>query len=148
MSSLGETRHSTTTLSFGVQNDCIKTAAKFGGVAQTRIFFSIQRIFAEDESIQITRIAEAIEAIEEAGDSHTEVKEAANGGVVEVKEAATDGVAKEPVLKVLPRPSSAKSPGRPQRPLRPLKTSRSSRSSKHTRVAAKGRWRRRGQRSC
>ena len=27
MSSLGETRHSTTTLSFGVQHDCIKTAA-------------------------------------------------------------------------------------------------------------------------
>ena len=47
--------------------DCIKTAAKFGGVAQTRIFFSIQRIFAEDESIQITRIAEAIEeAVETA----------------------------------------------------------------------------------
>ena len=64
MSSLEETRH-TITLSFGVQNDCIKTAAKFGGVAH-QDFFSIQRIFAEDESIQITRIAEAIEAIEEA----------------------------------------------------------------------------------
>ena len=71
------------------------------------------------ENVEPVEVEEAIEAIEKA----------------EVKEAATDGVAKEPVLKVLPRPSSAKSPGRTQRPLRPLKTSRSSRSSKHTRVA-------------
>ena len=75
------------------------------------------------ENVEPVEVEEAIEAIEKA----------------EVKEAATDGVAKEPVLKVLPRPSSAKSPGRTQRPLRPLKTSRSSRSSKHTRVAPKGR---------
>ena len=46
-----------------------------------------------DESIQITRIAEAIETIEEAADSHSEVKEAVEDNVI--KEAAEDGVVKE-----------------------------------------------------
>ena len=73
MSSLGETRH-TTTLSFGVQHDYIKTAAEFGGVAQTRIF-------AEDESIHIPRIVED-NVIKEAG-------VAAKGGVVKVLLKAT-----------------------------------------------------------
>ena len=85
MSSLGETRHSTsTTLSFGV-HDCIKTAAKFGGVAQTRIF-------AEDESSQISRI-EAAETKEAAGDGVVkEAGVAAKGG-----EAVLDSLVKDAV---------------------------------------------------
>ena len=86
-----------------MHHDYIKTAAKFGGVAQTRIFFANKRIESNPTHREAVEAKEAVEdnVTKEAGVAAkggvVKVKEVAQGDAVVVKEAVRNSLVKEAV---------------------------------------------------